>query len=228
MEAGATPDLAALQQLKTTLADEIAADAKAVTGKGPNAGVGSGNGRKINAAAAAAQRRSLSSDEDYGDDRMSKRSRQDSNTSNLSQQHHHQQSHQQHQQQQQQQQFSPTSPLSVSPHSSNLSTHSSIHNPYHPNLHASPSNLQQPLPIAHQPHPGQTSLSILADASLAAEIDGRSQLTGLDPKFTLSSITQAIQDDNIEGIDGGPKERTPGILGKGIIDPETAVELFRM
>lgn len=78
--------------------------------------------------------------------------------------------------------------------------------------------------IATNPHPN--SLSILADASLAAEIDGRSRLTGLDPKFSLSSVTEAIQQsqDSSDGVGG----KMPALLSKGIVDAETAVELFRM
>lgn len=68
------------------------------------------------------------------------------------------------------------------------------------------------------------ALTILADASLAAEIDGRSKLTGLDPSFRLSSITSALQSNGSDEAE----ERAPGLLSKGIVDAETAVELFRM
>ena len=104
----------------------------------------------------------------------------------------------------------------------------SINNPYE--SPASASSL--PLPAVPSPalHPipagnPSNSLSLLADASLAAEIDGRTQLTGLDPTFTLSSVTSAIQakNDQIES-----EEKAPGLLSKGIVDAETAVELFRL
>lgn len=74
---------------------------------------------------------------------------------------------------------------------------------------------------------GANSLSLLADASLAAEIDGRTQLTGLDPSFRLSSVTSALQ-GKTEGAEPVGHEKTPGLLSKGVVDAETAVELFRM
>lgn len=70
-----------------------------------------------------------------------------------------------------------------------------------------------------------SSLNLLADASLAAEIEGSKDISGLDPSFNLSSVTQAIQ---MNGPHEEMNERTPSLLSKGIIDPETAVELFRM
>ncbi|GAA5821837.1 hypothetical protein JCM3770_005556 [Rhodotorula araucariae] len=94
------------------------------------------------------------------------------------------------------------------------------------NLHASPSN---PSPVS-QPGATGTGLAMLADASLAAQIDGRSQLTGLDSSFNLSTVTNALQrnEDRLgaplgEDDQGG---RTPAVLSKGIVTPELAVELF--
>lgn len=77
------------------------------------------------------------------------------------------------------------------------------------------------------PNGGQrTSLSMLADASLAAEIEGRTHITGLDANFKLSSVTEAIQDKSLlEDVGEG---KTPSLLSKGIINAETAVELFRV
>ncbi|SCZ88690.1 BZ3500_MvSof-1268-A1-R1_Chr10-2g03047 [Microbotryum saponariae] len=72
---------------------------------------------------------------------------------------------------------------------------------------------------------GGSSLSMLADASLAAQLDGRNKLTGLDPGFNLSRVTEAIQGDGSEGED---EARTPALLSKGIITPETAVDMFRI
>ncbi|KDE06812.1 hypothetical protein MVLG_02849 [Microbotryum lychnidis-dioicae p1A1 Lamole] len=72
---------------------------------------------------------------------------------------------------------------------------------------------------------GGSSLSMLADASLAAQLDGRNKLTGLDPGFNLSRMTEAIQGD---GSEGGDEARTPALLSKGIITPETAVDMFRI
>ncbi|SCV73644.1 BQ2448_6074 [Microbotryum intermedium] len=72
---------------------------------------------------------------------------------------------------------------------------------------------------------GGSSLSMLADASLAAQLDGRNKLTGLDPGFNLSRVTEAIQGDGSEDED---EARTPALLSKGIITPETAVDMFRI
>ncbi|BGP26037.1 zn(2)-C6 transcription factor [Rhodotorula toruloides] len=82
-----------------------------------------------------------------------------------------------------------------------------------------------PLPTS-QPTPAGSSLAMLADASLAAQIDGRSQLTGLDSNFNLSTVTNAIQrqKDRLGApVEGGT---TPAVLSKGIVTPELAVELF--
>ncbi|KAI5474642.1 Zn(2)-C6 transcription factor [Pseudohyphozyma bogoriensis] len=83
------------------------------------------------------------------------------------------------------------------------------------------------------PSLSQTSLSVLVDASLAAEIDGRSQLTGLNENFKLSSITNAL---NAREPGGGPRSPgtaewdglTPRLLADGTISAETAVEMFRI
>ncbi|GAA5953640.1 hypothetical protein JCM21900_003370 [Sporobolomyces salmonicolor] len=77
---------------------------------------------------------------------------------------------------------------------------------------------------------GPNSLALLADASLAAQIEGRSQLTGLDSTFKLSTVTNAIQGDpngfgDLDG-DGSKAGKTPSVLAKGIVTPELAVELF--
>ncbi|KAM0752863.1 hypothetical protein T439DRAFT_184423 [Meredithblackwellia eburnea MCA 4105] len=71
------------------------------------------------------------------------------------------------------------------------------------------------------------ALSILADASLAAEIEGRAQVTGLDANFNLSSVTQALEDGK-DGRGAEQEGKAPPLLTKGIIDAETAVELFRI
>lgn len=68
------------------------------------------------------------------------------------------------------------------------------------------------------------AMDVLADASLAAEIEGRTQVTGLDPTFRLSSITHALEAPD----EGAPKAPLAPILSKGIVDVDTAVELFRM
>ncbi|KAM0789962.1 hypothetical protein ACM66B_005296 [Microbotryomycetes sp. NB124-2] len=85
------------------------------------------------------------------------------------------------------------------------------------------------MPLSARPASAQSSggpLSMLADASLAAQIDGRSQLKGLEPDFNLSRVTEAIQDkpdpDSLE------ETRTPAILSKRIVTPEMAVEMFRL
>ncbi|KAK4047607.1 Phosphatidylinositol 4-kinase pik1alpha (PI4-kinase)(PtdIns-4-kinase) [Microbotryomycetes sp. JL201] len=85
------------------------------------------------------------------------------------------------------------------------------------------------MPLSARPPSAQSSggpLSMLADASLAAQIDGRSQLKGLEPDFNLSRVTEAIQDkpdpDSLE------ETRTPAILSKRIVTPEMAVEMFRL
>jgi len=91
-------------------------------------------------------------------------------------------------------------------------------------------------PSPSHPSPSGTSgsLSMLADASLAAQIDGRSRLTGLDPSFKLSTVTNAIQrkDENgfgaMDGEEMRAKGTTPAVLSKGIVTPELAVELFTM
>ncbi|KAH8918335.1 hypothetical protein BT69DRAFT_1338248 [Atractiella rhizophila] len=94
-----------------------------------------------------------------------------------------------------------------------------------------------------------SSLSILADASLAAELDGSKGISALDPSFKLSSLTKALEDVSPGSPDGGeeaedddmspktggskksPKtveKETPGLFLKGILDADTAVELFRI
>ncbi|KAK4051785.1 hypothetical protein OIO90_004609 [Microbotryomycetes sp. JL221] len=73
---------------------------------------------------------------------------------------------------------------------------------------------------------GGGPLGMLADASLAAQIEGRTQLKGLEPDFNLSRVTEAIQDKvDTEGLE---ETRTPAILSKRIVTPEMAVEMFRL
>lgn len=67
---------------------------------------------------------------------------------------------------------------------------------------------------------------MLADASLAAQIDGRTQLKGLEPDFNLSRVTEAIQDKFDE--EALEETRTPAVLSKRIVTPEMAVEMFRL
>ncbi|GAA5927886.1 hypothetical protein JCM3775_002755 [Rhodotorula graminis] len=93
-------------------------------------------------------------------------------------------------------------------------------------LHPSPSNPSPSSQPGQQPAP---SLAMLADASLAAQIDGRSKLTGLDASFNLSTVTDALQrnNDRLGGSNGEEDvSRTPAVLSKGIVTPELAVELF--
>ncbi|GAA5852321.1 hypothetical protein JCM9279_002502 [Rhodotorula babjevae] len=95
-----------------------------------------------------------------------------------------------------------------------------------PHLHPSPSNPSPSSQPGSQPAP---SLAMLADASLAAQIDGRSKLTGLDASFNLSTVTDALQRNNDRlGGPNGEEDlgRTPAVLSKGIVTPELAVELF--
>lgn len=214
MHSGAPPDPTALHQLQASLAEGIAADAAVAArlaaasggGKGDGAspssgsdgggGGGSGNGRR---GGKRARRHSQLSSNDNFPQHISS--------------------------QPQQRPFSNSddSPMSVNSHLSPL-------NPtYPPSSRNTSTSFESPASHQHHhlQHPTSTSnsLSILADASLAAEIDGRSQVTGLDPSFNLSSVTSAIQ---VNGREEGSEEKTPGILSKGIVDPETAVELFRM
>lgn len=92
-------------------------------------------------------------------------------------------------------------------------------------LDFTPKTTEMPLPPSMPPVTAGTSLNVLADASLAAQIEGRSQITGIEPGFALNSITEAIAKDENGNID---EAKTPGILSKGIITPETAVEMFRL
>ncbi|GJN92676.1 hypothetical protein Rhopal_005711-T1 [Rhodotorula paludigena] len=92
----------------------------------------------------------------------------------------------------------------------------------------SPSN-PSPIPGPPTSLPGLgSSLALLADASLAAQIDGRSQLTGLDPNFKLSTVTDALQrnKERLGAIECDAAGATPAVLSKGIVTPELAVELF--
>ncbi|GAA5942811.1 Zn(II)2Cys6 transcription factor [Sporobolomyces koalae] len=94
--------------------------------------------------------------------------------------------------------------------------------------HTSPAHPSQPSPAGTN----GSSLSMLADASLAAQIDGRTKLTGLDPSFKLSTVTNAIQRKNVNGFGSMDEDEmrakgtTPAVLSKGIVTPELAVELF--
>ncbi|GAA6038041.1 hypothetical protein JCM8097_007513 [Rhodosporidiobolus ruineniae] len=105
----------------------------------------------------------------------------------------------------------------------------------------STSGVQAASPQNRQQGPS-TPLSLLADASLAAQIDGRSALTGLDADFKLSVVTDALEKSTAgkspfglgdfggaAGVgmdDGGMGGKTPAVLAKGIVTPELAVELF--
>ncbi|GAA93480.1 hypothetical protein E5Q_00121 [Mixia osmundae IAM 14324] len=84
-------------------------------------------------------------------------------------------------------------------------------------------------------------LSLLADASLAAELDGTKGISGLDPSFKLSSLTEALENTGVPAGGGSNKSsptlnglsslkdtEAPVLLTKGIIDANTAVELFRI
>lgn len=72
---------------------------------------------------------------------------------------------------------------------------------------------------------GGSSLAMLADASLAAQIDGRSTMKGLDPTFNLSRVTEALEERRYSNSE---ETSTPAILSKGIITPELAVDLFKL
>lgn len=106
------------------------------------------------------------------------------------------------------------------------------------------------------------ALSMLAEASLAAELDGSKGITGLDPTFNLSKVTEALEmpaagespaslstpsdkttppvpgapgsqagGTSVNGTNGGLGEGdkpAPSLLTKGIVDADTAVELFRV
>ncbi|BGP41663.1 hypothetical protein JCM10449v2_005654 [Rhodotorula kratochvilovae] len=100
----------------------------------------------------------------------------------------------------------------------------------HRHLHASPSNPSPTSQPGVATSGGGSSLAMLADASLAAQIDGRSQLTGLDSSFNLSTVTNALQRNKDRlGAPLGEEDqggRTPAVLSKGIVTPELAVELF--
>lgn len=109
--------------------------------------------------------------------------------------------------------------------SHSLASHNSYESPASTSALPLPATIASPLLLPIPPGNQSNSLSLLADASLAAEIDGRTQLTGLDPTFTLSSVTSAIQ---VKHDQSDTEERAPGLLSKGIVDAETAVELFRM
>lgn len=217
MNSGAPPDPTALHQLQASLAEGIAADAAAAARLAASSGGGKGDGASPSSESDGEGRGGGA-----GSRRGGKRARRHSQISSndnfplLSSG-----------QQQQQRPFSTTdeSPMSVNSHHSPL-------NPTYPSSSRNTSHsFESPASHPHHHHQHQlptstsNSLSILADASLAAEIDGRSQVTGLDPSFTLSSVTSAIQ---VNGREEGSEEKTPGILSKGIVDPETAVELFRM
>lgn len=143
----------------------------------------------------------MSDSEDMGSVRSAKRSRQESFAAPSTSYNH------------------PPSITSNAPTESPRSAHSSLAS------HISPR--QRPHQLSMPPHSPavSSSLSLLADASLAAEIEGSKDISGLDPSFNLSSVTQAIQ---MNGAHEDMNERTPALLSKGIIDPETAVELFRI
>lgn len=82
------------------------------------------------------------------------------------------------------------------------------------------------------------ALAMLADASLAAELDGSKEISGLDPTFKFSSLTQALEAAGENTDVGssmspgrgllGKNVEAPPLLTKGIVDANTVVELFRM
>jgi hypothetical protein len=196
MNSGAPPDPTALSQLKASLAEGMAADATSSTSGGRREVYGDGL--------------SPDSGSELGENgRPLKRARNESVSSSLAYNNHPSNNH--------------DSPMSASSHlSPHLSTSNGTRLPALPprsnsslSPHAGPSSVSG----------GNNSLTLLADASLAAEIEGSTKMTGLNPSFNLSSVTQAIQ---VKDREEGAEERTPGLLSKGIIDPETAVELFRM
>lgn len=80
-----------------------------------------------------------------------------------------------------------------------------------------------PLPVTGTSTGG--GLGMLAEASLAAQIDGRTTMKGLDPSFNLSRVTEALE-ENRGGA--GEENSTPPLLSKGIVSPELAVQLFKL
>ncbi|GAA5884889.1 hypothetical protein JCM16303_005337 [Sporobolomyces ruberrimus] len=127
-----------------------------------------------------------------------------------------------------------TAPLSTSSHMAPLPPLSNCPDSV-TSSHARQTSQTPSHPSPSHPSPAGTngsSLSMLADASLAAQIDGRSRLTGLDPSFKLSTVTNAIQrkDENgfaaVDGDEMRTSGTTPAVLSKGIVTPELAVELF--
>lgn len=66
---------------------------------------------------------------------------------------------------------------------------------------------------------------MLAEASLAAQIDGRTTMKGLDPTFNLSRVTEALEENR---AGSGAETSTPPLLSKGIVSPELAVQLFKL
>ena len=78
--------------------------------------------------------------------------------------------------------------------------------------------------------PAGTALSLLADASLAGELDGRKGITPLDAHFRLSSITEALPfGETVQSPEHFEQSlEAPALLTKHIVDPNTVVELFRL
>lgn len=196
VNAGGVPDPAALQQLQTSLAEGIAAD------------------KSKSSAARVTKPQSPESNSDpdlaVSDPRppTAKRARRDTAASGSS---------------------SIAFPSDPNPNEI-------IHSPFLPNTSLSPHignnplfdltpRSQDSLPLRRPSPTTSGSLSILADASLAAQMDGRTSLTGLDPTFTLSRVTEALQ---AEGDEEGEQTKTPAVLSKGIVTPEMAVSMFRM
>ena len=209
MNSGAPPDPTALHQLQASLAEGLAADAANTSSRrdsisvAPIEGLSPSSGSELGA-------------EGRNGGGQNKRARVDSRIDPSLNFHHHPAS-------------SADSPLSGSSHLSPLNPSSG--NRRLPSISMTPKSVDSA--SLGSVNGGGNSLSLLADASLAAEIDGRQRISGLDPSFNLSSVTQAftlssVTRTNLDGRDEGELERTPGLLSKGIIDPETAVELFRM
>jgi hypothetical protein len=77
--------------------------------------------------------------------------------------------------------------------------------------------------------PGE-ALSMLAETSIrfAAELHGRTGISGLDPFFKLSTLTEALEVESSDASTLADKLEAPAILTKGIVDTDTVVELFHM
>ena len=118
--------------------------------------------------------------------------------------------------------------------------------PQRPYTRPTPPNREGSLPqpqLSGTPAPSRDGIDMLASASLAAELDGRKGITPLDAHFRLSSMTEALPVKVSEPLKSHPATHRPSIydavgspsaavpppiLVKRIIDPDLAVELFRL